>query len=389
MQQPKLLATRAAADSIAGALRRDGFYLMRGLLGNEEVDEIHALLLRASLRAPLRASSSQSSFARPNAEATGTKSAGAPCSGVLIRPAGGGIEIPDLLAPGLRSLRRAVDLPLAKPALSALLRLAFNGTDYSFLNSSDAQINMSSTWHRDVLHGRYRRALTAQSDDEVAVGEDLPPRPLYEWPRRDGSINALRAAAEIRRHPHSGGGGGDDFRMYRLIVYLQDHQDLESEHALHVAAGSHASPGCRCDGGGKRATEDGAQHESRGASRKLSRRADKRVRQKSNGQLVPACPTHGPNRGFLEWPTQASAAHMGPLLALAPAKGDAVLIDQRLVHRGFFKHKKSGVPMQRTRVRLSLTFGSDRNALTRAWVAGDAQRKRDLSSRRRQEGSCF
>ena len=80
----------------------------------------------------------------------GVATPGASCGGALIRPAAGGVEIPDVLTPGLPSLRRAVELPLGKPALSSLLRLAFGGDGYAFLNSSDAQINMSSTWHRDV-----------------------------------------------------------------------------------------------------------------------------------------------------------------------------------------------------------------------------------------------
>ena len=72
------------------------------------------------------------------------------------------------------------------------------------------------------------------------------------------------------------------------------------------------------------------------------------VSESESCQLPPACPTRGPTRGFLEWPTRANAAHMGPLLALAPAKGDAILIDQRLVHhRGF-----SRLPLP------SLTFDS-------------------------------
>ena len=46
--------------------------------------------------------------------------------------------------------------PCAEAVVSAL-QVAVNGSVYDFAGMADVQVNRSSPWHRDLLHGRYRR----------------------------------------------------------------------------------------------------------------------------------------------------------------------------------------------------------------------------------------
>lgn len=271
----------------AEQLNRDGYFIVRNALAVSEVEELRALLLDA---------------------ARGGKG--------LARSKG--VAFPDLFAPRFSALQKAASVPLGKAFVSEALHIAFNGSSYKFTGMADAQVNLSSPWHRDILHGRYRQTKFGAGASSSSS--------LFEW----------RASS-----------GGERFRMFRLIFYLQDHSAEESEHALHVAAGSHLNAGCRKEAGTGAATQQCAKH---GFSE---------------------IPSAGGNRGA------PGSQHAGTLpLNLAPAMGDAILFDQLLVHRGYYKLHERARAMTRPRVVLQFSFGAD-NEFTRAWVAGDAKRRQE------------
>ena len=60
------------------------------------------------------------------------------------------------------------------------------------------------------------------------------------------------------------------------------------------------------------------------------------------------------------------------------AVGDAILFDQRLLHRGAFRYGRES--MGSPRVVVQLSFGA-RNAFTAAWAAGDRARRHEQLAR--------
>ena len=118
------------------------------------------------------------------------------------------------------------------------------------------------------------------------------------------------------------GTDGGSFGLYRLIMYLESHDN--DTNALELVPRSHLQRGC-----GK------------------------------------PCYMERPSRGM------ASAIHLHPRI------GDAILFDQRLIHRG--RGSSQAVPgaVSSTRITVQLSFGVA-NAISREWEAGDRERKERL-----------
>ena len=107
-------------------------------------------------------------------------------------------------------ISHACTLPMSKPLLHAALSHTFNGSEYSFADMCDVQLNRSIGWHRDVLQGEYEKY------KKTDLWTTLP--------------------------------SGETYGMARLILYLEDHSNASDVSSLHVLPGSHSSRGCGHDG---------------------------------------------------------------------------------------------------------------------------------------------
>ena len=125
-----------------------------------------------------------------------------------------GLTAPDLVGSHrtFAPLLPAVSLSLGKPRLHDALRAALSGSSYVFADMGELQINRTSGWHRDILHG---------ADASAYTNYDLWAEP----------------------------GSGEAYNMVRLSVYFEDHDGDGG--GLHVYPGSHQQKGCksrRCSG---------------------------------------------------------------------------------------------------------------------------------------------
>ena len=64
---------------------------------------------------------------------------------------------------------------------------------------------------------------------------------------------------------------------------------------------------------------------------------------------------------------------MGSSVLLHPRKGDAILFDQRLIHRGQALDSAAGqnIFAANTRMTLQLSFGVEHNRITNEWAKGE------------------
>lgn len=176
------------------------------------------------------------------------------------------------------------------------LRAASNGSAYRFTGMSELQIGRSAGWHRDLLHGRER-------------------------------VLHMRLDPWVGGAPTSGFGGR--FGLWRLIMYLEDHQDPADQNALQVVPGSHHIRGCQRPCWSERPADD-----------------------------------------------------MASCVLLHPRKGDAILFDQRLIHRGQALDSPAGhdIFAKTTRMTLQLSFGVENNRITNEWAKGDEMRRQRILS---------
>ena len=133
---------------------------------------------------------------------------------------------------------------------------------------------------------------------------------------------------------------GEEFAVLRVILYLEDHDSEDDHGALELIPGSQNDRGC---------------NDTRGVA----------------GARAWHCRLFGFDKRPLP--------HMRAPVHLHPKAGDAIIFDQRIIHRGRFDARR---PRQRASVQLS--FGLD-NHFTRSWAIGDNLRRESLvrSVRRR------